>query len=211
MKEREAKFLVTSRSLPIDLGAVPEAFGFRVGPGLVLEHSDVYFDTADRRLDAGGEAMRIRTRGPTRLFAYKGATGGGAFMDREEIEEEMTGERSLAEWVEELARKGRLRVEFAPSELEQVLWVDNRRTVFALSRADGALIEVSHDDVRFRGPAGATRHEEMEVELKAGSEPLFEEFCAWFKSAFRLETSTESKYRRGLQSVYGVQRPRGIA
>src|SRR5437867_8376535 len=83
MKEREAKFLVTSRSVPVDLGARPEVFGFKVGPVRVVEQSDVYFDTADLKLHVAGEALRIRTRGGSRLFTFKGVPSGGDFMVRE--------------------------------------------------------------------------------------------------------------------------------
>ena len=127
-------------------------------------------------------------------------------MVREEIEEEVEGDQSLAEWVEELARNGRLKVQCSPSELKPVLRVDTRRTVFPLSRGDGTRIEVSHDDVRFEGPGGSARHQEVEVELKSGSERLLEELCGWFRMAFRVEPSTESKYRRGLRAVCGVER-----
>src|SRR2546426_10414003 len=133
MKEHEAKFLVTSRSAPIDLGERSEVLGLEVGPRQVLDQSDVYFDTADRRLDASGTALRIRTRGGSRVFTFKGASGGGDFMVREEIEEEVEGDQSLPEWVGELARTGRLKVQCSPSELKPVLRVDTRRTVFPLS------------------------------------------------------------------------------
>jgi inorganic triphosphatase YgiF len=145
------------------------------------------------------------------LFTFKGVSGGGDFMVREEIEEEVGGDKSLPEWVEEVARKGGLEVRFPPSQLKPVLRVDNRRTVLPLSGEDGTQIEVSQDDVRFQGSSVEARHQELEVELKSGSERRFGEFCSWIKTTFRLEPSTESKYRRGVRTVYGVERPGGGA
>ena len=85
--EIEAKFTVPDRQVYAQLARLRKLAGYGLTKTDVVVATDQFFDTADRRLLAGGYACRLRSQGETLLVTLKGLGGAeGAIHRRDERE-----------------------------------------------------------------------------------------------------------------------------
>lgn len=87
-----------------------ERLGFAVEKPRVLERNEL-FDTADHRLRAARELLRVRTAGARHVLTYKGPPERGRHKSREEVEVEVGDGAELKKILEHLSFRPSFRYE----------------------------------------------------------------------------------------------------
>ena len=156
--EIEAKFIVPDEATLQKLLEIRELGGFRLEPVPTKQVSDSYRDTADRAIQRGGYACRIRNKGDKRIATLKGLDGAeGAVHERAEHEVTLDGGgprlgESPADWPASPARKLALALNQGEPLIELFSLSQQRhtRTVHAAvstSEGDRLVAELSLDVV----------------------------------------------------------------
>lgn len=159
-----------------------------------------YFDTDDFRLLYHNFAYRLREEDGKRVATLKsnGKRRNGIYI--------RTEESKLLKDSEDVASFDFLQKNF-PSVLEiangkkinEVLTVDNDRHILYLTKK-GALIEASLDFLNFLKGRRKIPYNELELELKEGSEEDLAECASLLRLNYHLSLSGASKYEMGLRS-----------
>jgi inorganic triphosphatase YgiF len=200
MSEIEAKFRPDDPALLEELVSLDMVGPFRVTGRRTVEQSDEYYDTPAREVMAAHASVRVRSVEGERLFTIKTGAIRAGVSGREEVEEP-AGDQDLRTWLARLSDTGRIQIPFSADALVPVLQIENRRTRLDLEDDQGTRIEMAIDRARFVGPRGEQEDQELELELKAGSEERLQEACDWLQSRYPLQPSTASKYHRALTTV----------
>ncbi len=169
----------------------------RVGRIHLISH---YFDTNDFRLLYHNFAYRLREEAGKKVATLKsnGKKRNGIYI--------RTEESKLLKDSEDITSIDFLQKNF-PSVLEiangkklnEVLTVDNERHILYLTKGD-ALIEASLDFLNFLKGRRKIPYNELELELKEGSEEDLAECASFLRLNYHLPLSGASKYEMGLRS-----------
>lgn len=212
--EIEQKFLVVGPTVFNSVRQALQALGnYTLSPTVTKEQVDVYYDTPAWDLLNSGRVLRIRQtdgqlmltiKSPTELEARHCLTpeeSASLPMTTERFEYEqpvisldmMDNQpfvtRYLADLVDQL------------QDLTPVLTVFNHRLVLELSQGS-ATFEVAFDDVTYRAGATSAKDYMVEIEVKTAStdDGNLTKLTAFLQRAIaELQSSTESKYQRGLR------------
>ena len=189
----------------LESAAADEAGALELGAGRTVNHTDTYLDTADRRLDRAGYAVRVRQtrrRPPEatlKSLARDGADPAGPRI-RLELEQTLDGVEPAA-----LGRAGgpvgeRVRALAGARPLVPLFDVQTRRRVFPLTAGGEPSGELVLDDTAIREPSGRilSRLRRVEVEVPPHARSVVEPFVARLRSACGLQPATLSKYESGL-------------
>lgn len=197
--ERELKFSGEDAVAFEALRTATDVGGFPAGPGDLGAFTDVYLDTADRRILAAGYACRLRRKGDEWLATLKGLGGAtGALHEREEIESVAAPAANPQDWPPGPARD--LALELAAGEpLDELFTLRQARIRRMLGPASAPVAELSLDEVivEIEG-ATAGRYREVEAEQTAAGTP---EDLARIESALvdlGLQPEPRSKFERAL-------------
>ena len=170
--ERELKYSGENAAAFEALHTALELGGFAAGPGDLGAFTDVYLDTADRRILAAGYACRLRRKGDTWLATLKGLSGAtGALHEREEVESAAAPSANPQDWPAGPARDLALELT-AGASLDELFTLRQARTKRMLGPAGAPVAELSLDEVivEIEG-ATAGRYREVEAEQVAGGTP----------------------------------------
>ena len=208
MSEIEAKFLIDdSAQVPQVLGALGLGDAELMPVGTV-DVCDRYLDTHDWRVLQAGWTYRWRDEAGKRKVTLKSVTTNGELLyKREEIEQSITAfpahghpvpEGRIAERLGKVGRK----------RLRELFEVRNHRQLYQVRTDVGALIEIAIDHAAItalaptKKPApGHLEFDELEMELKEGTEESLRTLAETIRRQFRLLPSHLSKFERGLQTV----------
>jgi inorganic triphosphatase YgiF len=174
--------------------------GFQIHPKSTRLVHDVYFDTADQRLQHAGWSLRCRHRRLALQLTCKqlGRSAEGWF-ERREIEQSTLHDTPSLASLEDGPVLSLLR-RYIPTNAELIptLSQDNRRTAYNLSHPDypRSAIELVMDRVTVAGQPDL-HYVEFEGELKQGPTTLLAEFSAVMAAQPNLAPSRSSKFQRG--------------
>jgi inorganic triphosphatase YgiF len=200
--ETEARFLVESDAELAALAGLGSLGGFTLSPAGVLEVTDSYVDTPDRRLFAAGYACRIRESAAGRvaglksLAAMEPRAADGALHVRAEHETPIgpgVDARRPALWPAGDAREIALRIA-GDTGLVPLRTVRQTRWKSIVSMGGRALFEMSADRVEL-----PSVHRGLEVELLPGAtEKDLALFTSLLRESFPLAPDGLSKLERAL-------------
>jgi inorganic triphosphatase YgiF len=201
MAEREREIKLTARAPAIleELARTPSVAGFSLSAIETRDQEDVYLDTEDFRLFAGGYALRYRRRSGVLKATLKEVTGTqdrGILQDRLEIEEVLREEGgpkgAVGEVVASLA---------GDAKLLPILRLRTGRRVRKVFASGRTVAELCLDDVAVsRGEAAepAARFREVEVEEVGAKSDVLATLGEELLASPDLEPSLLSKLERGL-------------
>lgn len=211
--EIEAKF-VCPDGLGLDaILAVVYSLGFAGAGEPPCFQTDVYLDTPNYTLLNSDAAIRIRQRGENYVGTYKvSEKQKDAIFERTEFEWTLSRDE-IKLWNEE--KKPAIpptitdALNFQGQTLRKVLAAETHRSAAIIRGDDGFTVELSLDEVTFRGHKGQKHYREIELELLQGR---FEQFTAVIQSLqnrLKLQSAVDSKYKQGMILVgkYGVKTP----
>ncbi len=159
-----------------------------------------YFDTNDFRLLYNNIAYRLREEDGKKVATLKsnGKKRNGIYIREEKNvllsdSEDVTSCDFLKKHFPEVLNiaKGR--------ELTEVLTIDNERHILHLIKGN-AVIEASCDYLNFLKGRRKISYNELELELKKGTEEDLAECASFLRLNFHLPLSGASKYEMGLRS-----------
>jgi triphosphatase len=154
---------------PRSAAALARRLTLRAGPPETRSLAAVYLDTADRRLQAAGIALRVRREGRRWVQAAKwGRSGHGGFQQLHEVECRLPGPKADILAFPDPALRSALAAAAAGAEL--VPWFETRvrRRIWQVRHAIG-LVEVALDRGTIEAGEAVEPVLEAEFELKAGS------------------------------------------
>lgn len=208
--EIEAKFLCAD-VLDFDaLLGVVDILGFRYLKEEPRLQADIYLDTPQYTLLHSGSAFRIRQRGESYTGAYKVACKqNGAIFERKEFEWILSHDE-IRLWNEE--KKPTIppaimnELDLRGQTLRKVLVAETNRSAGIITSNDGFKVELSLDDVTFRGHRGQKKYREIEIELLDGQFEQFQALTQRLQNHFSLQPAADSKYTQGMMLVgkYGT-------
>lgn len=208
--EIEAKFLCAD-ALDFDaLLGVVDILGFRYLKEEPRLQADIYLDTPQYTLLHSGSAFRIRQRGESYTGAYKVACKqNGAIFERKEFEWILSHDE-IRLWNEE--KKPTIppaimnELDLRGQTLRKVLVAETNRSAGIITSNDGFKVELSLDDVTFRGHRGQKKYREIEIELLDGQFEQFQALTQRLQNHFSLQPAADSKYKQGMVLVgkYGT-------
>lgn len=208
--EIEAKFLCAD-ALDFDaLLGVVDILGFRFLKEEPRLQADIYLDTPQYTLLHSGSAFRIRQRGGSYTGAYKVAyKQNGAIFERKEFEWLLSHDE-IRLWNEE--KKPTIppaimnELDLRGQTLRKVLVAETNRSAGIITSNDGFKVELSLDDVTFRGHRGQKKYREIEIELLDGQFEQFQALTQCLQNHFSLQPAADSKYKQGMMLVgkYGT-------
>ncbi len=196
--EIEATLKAPDWSQLTQLPAALEALGAYVSDSEELQFADHYLDTADLHLLRAGWALRWRnysSRSVLTLKALRKPVDG--ISVREEIEEEISGTLEDGLPVEVLG--GRVKEIVQRSDLQLLFSLEQSRSVRNAVFSTGLKLEVSCDQIRWSGPAAQDEEFVAELEVKEGTEQQLSSLLARLLESLDWETSTQSKFERGME------------
>jgi len=211
--EIEAKFIC-----PDELGLdaylnVINTLGFQYTKEKPCFQTDAYFDTSHYTLLNSDVALRIRQRGENYVGACKSSKKRqDAIFERKEVEWILSSDETKL-WNEE--KKPTIpptiidELNLRGQTLRKVLVVETQRYTATISGNDGFKVELSLDEVTFRGHNGQKHYREIEVELLNGRFEQLRQLTDSLQSHLKLQPAVDSKYKKGMMLVgkYGVKTP----
>ena len=208
MAEVEAKFLIENPAQIARLIENLRASGLDVQPLSPVEVVDRYLDTPDWQVFQAGWTYRWRDAGGCRKVGLKSATlTERSVQKREEVEQQVAEFPGNSDRVPTGQVAQRLNA-VRPAKLHELFKVHNHRRLFSVRSAQGVLIELAIDHAAItatvppkKGAPGRLEFEELEIELKEGTEESFQELAGTIEEQFGLLPSRLSKFERGLQAV----------
>ncbi len=224
--EIEAKFKAPEAGVLDALASSPDVAGFDASRGRVQDVVDIYLDTEDWRILAGGFSCRLRLDGTGVLVTVKQLQEpGGAVHRRQELEIRLPEYREPASWPDSPARDKVLELT-SGHPLREMLELRQTRTTRLLGASDRPVAEMSLDVVRLSAADGdggvgdgdgspvndgQEGHEsapaltaeqvyyEVEVELcEGGAEQDLERIVTALRNSWALEPEPLSKFHRAL-------------
>jgi len=203
--EIEAKFIVPDEATLQRLLEMRELGGFRLEPGPTKQVSDSYRDTADRAIQRGGYACRVRRRGDKQIATLKGlGVAEGAVHQRAEYEVTLDAGEAPADWPASPTRKLALSLSQGEPLIELFSLSQQRhtRTVHAAvstSEGDRLVAELSLDVVEMHIGDEAKTTFEVEVELAPDGTPDdLALMVADLRDKWQLQPQPHSKFEQGL-------------
>ena len=170
---------------------------FKKGTVYLKSH---YFDTPGFNLLYNNFAYRIREEGGNRIVTLKsnGLRRNGIYIREEKNKlllngEDITSKQYLKTYFPEVLEVSRNK------PLGEVLTVDNERHILHLIKGD-SVIETSLDFLYFIKGKRKILYNEIELELKQGSEEELAECSSFLRLNYHLSLSGASKYEMGLRS-----------
>ena len=211
--EIEAKFICPDNLCLDDFLGVVNNIGFQYGKQTPCFQIDVYLDTSDYKLLNADVALRIRKRGENYMGAYKSSQNQqGAIFERKEFEWSLSSDE-IKLWNEEkkpvIPTMVLDALNFHRQTLRKVLVIETQRSTAIVSGNDGFKIELSLDEVIFRGHRGQKPYREIEVELLNAAFEQFVKVVNTLQNHFQLQPAIDSKYKKGMMLVgkYSVKTP----
>ena len=205
--EVEAKFVVPGAAVLGRLAAAAALAGYDLGPqGGEQRITDVYLDTADRRVTAAGYALRRREGGGRPMVTLKQlqrAGAGGAVHRREELQVEVTADPAVdvAAALPPGPLRERLTSIVGDAALAPLVALSQRRTMRGVRDGERLVAELSLDEVRVSGAASG-RYRELEVELRPhGTEEDLAALAACLQGEWGLVPEPRSKLARALEAA----------
>lgn len=211
--EIEAKFVIPDEATLQRLLEMQELGGFRLEPGPTKQVSDSYRDTADRAIQRGGYACRIRRQGDKQIATLKGlGMAEGAIHQRAEHEvmlddgSSRLGE-SPADWPASAARGLALALSQGEAliELFSLSQQRHKRTVHAaVSTSEGnrLVAELSLDVVEMH--IGDEVKATFELEAELASDGTLDDLAlmvADLRDRWQLQPQPRSKFEQGLAAL----------
>ncbi len=147
--EIEAKFTVPDRQVYTQLARLRKLAGYGLVKAGVVVATDQYFDTADRRVLAGGYACRLRRQGEMLIATLKGVGGAeGAVHRRDEREAQLPAwSAAPAAWPESDARSLALELT-GGAALHLLFTLTQRRRRASVMQGKRRVAELTLDAVR---------------------------------------------------------------
>ncbi|HHT9129665.1 MAG TPA: CYTH domain-containing protein [Candidatus Brocadiaceae bacterium] len=203
--EIEAKFICPDTLCLDDFLGVVNNIGFQYGKQTPCFQTDVYLDTSDYKLLNSDVALRIRKRGENYRGAYKSSQNQqGAIFERKEFEWPLSGDE-IKLWNEEkkpvIPTMVLDALNLHGQTLRKVLVIETQRSTAIVSGNDGLKIELSLDEVVFRGHRGQKPYREIEVELLNAAFEQFVKVVNTLQNHFQLQPAIDSKYKKGMMLV----------
>jgi len=165
----------------------------------------VYFDTADRKLERDGLALRLRKVGSRWVQTLKTdpdpAVG---LFQRTEIEADAAGDSPELDKISNPVLRAKVDKAAASGGLVPMVETDIRRTSKKLKAPDGSLIQLDLDVGEIRTPNASEPVRELELELIGGHEGALHDLALGFLGdGIKLSLSLESKAHRGQRLLDG--------
>ncbi len=197
--EIEVKFAASKKTLE-RVEELEELSGWEVEKRGVLHLVSHYFDTPNFHLLYNNFAYRLREEDGKKVVTLKsnGRAKDGIYIREEQNKilldgEDVTSREFLAENFPKI-------LEIIDGEpLRESLIVDNERHLLHFKK-DDALIEASLDFLYFMKGKRRIPYNELELELKEGSEEALRDAVQNLRKHFHLSLSGASKYEMGLKS-----------
>lgn len=197
--EIEAKFVLPDREVLGRLAAAGELAGYVLGEAREQHYHDQFLDTADRRLQAAGWYLRLRSAGASRSLTLKGQTSlEGAVHRRQESNVPLPEGNDPS-----LPPPGQLRDELAGltdgEPLRRLVALRQVRLDRTLTRDGRTVGEMSLDRVRYQ--SGRASAEELEVEIELGQDGTAEDLdrlARCLRDEWHLVPQTKSKFERAM-------------
>ncbi|MEP9412492.1 MAG: CYTH domain-containing protein [Candidatus Brocadia sp.] len=166
---------------------------------------DVYFDTTDYTLLYSDAALRIRQRGKNYVGSCKlSKNQQGAIFEHKEHEWILSLDE-IKLWHEEK------KLTIPPSiidalnlhgqALRKVLVAETLRYTATIHGNEGFKVELSFDEVTFRGHKGKKRYREIEAELINGQFEQLKQVTDSLQNHLKLQSAIDSKYKKGMMLV----------
>src|SRR5436190_6355074 len=178
--------------------------GLRISSRGSTRQVDVYLDTADRRFQGAGYALRVRrvnrrVGAEATLKSLDSERPNASLRSRRELSQEV-GQGDPAVLAAEEGRVGeRVRAVAGRDALVPLFEVRTRRHVFSLEADGEALGEIAVDQTRILPPGGpAVRLRRVELEAIDGAVSSLEPFAEKFRAACGLRPADLTKYEAGL-------------
>ncbi len=206
--EIEAKFTVPDRQVYTQLARLRKLAGYGLVKAGVVVATDQYFDTADRRVLAGGYACRLRRQGEMLIATLKGVGGAeGAVHRRDEREAQLPAwSAAPAAWPESDARSLALELT-GGAALHLLFTLTQRRRRASVMQGKRRVAELTLDAVRVLIGRKPTSYFELEVELAPdGTEADLAAIARELADAWGLTPAPRSKFERALE-ILGKQQP----
>lgn len=164
--------------------------------------TDTYLDTPEYTLLKSFTALRIRQRGENYVGACKSSgTQTGAIFERRECEWTLSGDE-IKLWTEEkkpsIPPSILTKFNLHGQTVRKVLVIETQRSTAIIRGNEGLKIELSLDDVTFRGHKGKQFYREIEAELMDGPFEQFKDIANRLQNLLHLQTAIDSKYKQGM-------------
>src|SRR5207248_3992999 len=168
---------------------------------------DVYLDTADRRFQGAGYALRVRrvnrrVGAEATLKSLDSLHPNASLRSRRELSQEV-GQGDPAVLAAGEGRVGeRVRAVAGRKPLVPLFEVRTRRHVFSVAADGEAVGEIAVDQTRILPPGGpAVRLRRVELEASEGAVSSLEPFAEKFRAACGLRPADLTKYEAGLRAA----------
>ncbi len=197
--EIEVKLAASKKTLE-RLERMEDINGWKVSKAGRIHLLSHYFDTNDFRLLYHNFAYRLREEDGKKIVTLKsnGKKRNGIYIRTEESKELKDSEDVTS--FNFLKKNFPSVLEIANGkELNEVLTVDNERHILYLTKGD-AIIEASLDFLNFLKGRRKIPYNELELELKKGTEEDLAECASFIRLNYHLPLSGASKYEMGLRS-----------
>jgi triphosphatase len=196
--EIEAKFRVDDDTFPqlLRLSAIGN---FRlVAASRIEDQHNVYFDTADGRLRAGGYGLRVRDLGDRRIATLKGATRlRDGTHERDEWEATIDDDDRPEAWPTGELRD-RVLALLDGSPLQPILTIHTLRRHMFAEQQGARVAELSLDESTISAGGRTIHFRELEIELlETGARPDFDALVGLLRERFRLIPEERTKLQRG--------------
>ena len=203
--EIEAKFRIDDRQIFAELLGLATLGDYRLSPAPSPEDQrNIYFDTADGRLDAGRYGLRIRDLGTRRIATLKGASRGtGALHERDEWEVEIDDDDRPIAWPASEARDRTLEL-LGGAPLIPILSIRTMRRHIYVVRGDTEIAEISLDEGTISAGGREQPFRELEIELLGeATRADLDTIVELLRARFPLVPEEHSKLARGLALLAG--------
>jgi len=197
--EIEAKFGIEDEPTSEAIGGLDSIGDFEFSAPRTVKTHDVYLDSRERILLAGGYALRRRESESGCLLSLKSiAASEEPVQRREEIEEELGAQPSAG-----VLGSGPLREKImdiaGEAPLVPLLELKQDRRVREICRSGRSIAELSLDQVEFQCGGCPIAWKELEIELgPQGTEEELGELVELFRERWELRAQTRSKFSRAL-------------
>jgi triphosphatase len=174
-----------------------------IGSESADDHTDVYVDTRDRRLDRAGYSVRVRRRPgrpPEATLKSLNGAGADALRIRLEIEEELETDDPAALARAPGAVGERIRALVGANDLEPLFALDTRRCVFPLAHGGAPSGDLELDETAIRDPRGRilSRLRRVEVEVPEAALDTVAPLVEQLQQGCGLHPAALSKYEAAL-------------
>lgn len=197
--EVEAKFTVPDEKTLLKLKQQTRFEQYRIVPLTTKQIRDSYLDTPERKILAGGYALRRRDGGGKTTLTLKGLGGTeGAIHRREELEVAIPPDNPRPAWVNSPVYSKMLQLT-GVNTLAVLFSLYQNREVSYLKKNDRIVAELSLDRVCLTHGGRDHAYFELEIEQKEdGTEADLAALAAWLQRKWRLKPQPLSKFERGL-------------